>query len=96
MIVIEHLKLSELPAPWRAKLAATKNARLLDNLPELQLSAVTHMELIQGSRNRQELTLLKKDLNHRKAAILPISELVSNRAANLQFGGGAFSGRRAN
>lgn len=58
-------------------------ARLLDNLPEFRLSAVTCMELMQGCRNRQELTRLKKDLSRRQAAILPISEAVSNRAANL-------------
>jgi len=61
----------------------TGAARLLDNLPEFRLSAVTYMELMQGCRNRQELTRLKKDLSRRQAAILPISEAVSNRAANL-------------
>lgn len=58
-------------------------ARFLDGLPELSLSAVTYMELVQGCRNRQELARLKKDLSRRQAAILPVSEAISNRAAEL-------------
>jgi len=58
-------------------------AQFLDELPELRLSAVTYMELVQGCRNRQELARLKKDLNRRVAAILPVSEAISNRAAAL-------------
>lgn len=41
------------------------------------------MELVQGCRNRQELTRLKKDLDRRKARILPLSEAISKRAAEL-------------
>lgn len=58
-------------------------ARFLDGLQALRLSAVTHMELVQGCRNRQELARLKKDLGRREALVLPISEAISNRAAAL-------------
>lgn len=58
-------------------------ARFLEGLPDLALSVVTYMELVQGCRNRQELERLKKDLGRRKARILPVSEGISNRAAAL-------------
>lgn len=58
-------------------------ARFLDGLPALRLSAVTYMELVQGCRNRQELMRLKKDLGRRQARVLPVSEAISNRAAEL-------------
>ncbi len=58
-------------------------ARFLDSLPQLRLSAVTYMELVQGCRNQQELERLKKDLSQRQAAILPVSETISERAMAL-------------
>lgn len=58
-------------------------AQFLDGLPELRLSAVTYMELVQGCRNRQELERLNKDLSRRQALTLPVSEAISNRATNL-------------
>jgi predicted nucleic acid-binding protein len=58
-------------------------ARFLNELPELKLSAVTYMELVQGCRDRQELDRLRKDFSRREAAILPISEEISNRATAL-------------
>ena len=58
-------------------------AQTLESLADLQVSAVTYIELIQGCRNKQEMERLKKDLVHRKAVILPISEPVSQRAMAL-------------
>ena len=58
-------------------------ARFLEGLPDLALSVVTYMELVQGCRNRKELERLTKDLGRRKARILPVSEGISNRAAAL-------------
>lgn len=58
-------------------------AQFLNDLPSLELSAVTYMELMQGCRNQQELMRLKKDLERRQARILAVSEAISNRAANL-------------
>jgi predicted nucleic acid-binding protein len=48
--------------------------QFLDSISELRLSAVSYMELVQGCRNKQELMQLKKDLGHRKAAVLPLTE----------------------
>jgi hypothetical protein len=58
-------------------------AQFLDGLPNLSLSAVTYMELVQGMRNRQELRDLQSDLKSRNAVILPISERISERAVLL-------------
>jgi predicted nucleic acid-binding protein len=58
-------------------------AKFLDSLPELRLSAVTWMELVQGCRNRQELERLRKDVSRRHATILPVTEAISNRAMGL-------------
>jgi len=58
-------------------------ARLLDSFPDLRLSAITWMELVQGCRNRLELQRLKQDLSRRRALILPVSEAISTRAVAL-------------
>ncbi len=58
-------------------------ARLLDSLPDLRLSAITWMELVQGCRNRLELRRLKDDVSRRRALILPLSESISARAMAL-------------
>jgi predicted nucleic acid-binding protein len=49
-------------------------------LPELKLSVISWMELVQGCRNRQALERLKKDLSRRQAMILPVTEAISERA----------------
>jgi len=58
-------------------------AQFLDGLPNLSLSAVTYMELVQGMRNRRELKDLQSDLKSRNAVILPIGERISERAVRL-------------
>jgi len=58
-------------------------ARRIDILDELKISAVTYMELMQGCRNKEELTLLKKDFSARKAKVLQIDASISNRASSL-------------
>jgi predicted nucleic acid-binding protein len=58
-------------------------ARFIDGVTDLRLSSITYMELIQGCRNRQEMAQIKKDLNRRKAKILPVAEAISNRAQSL-------------
>ena len=57
--------------------------RLLDSLAEPTLSAVTYMELVQGCRDKQELSLLKKDMGMRGTRILPIDANISDRAVSL-------------
>jgi len=57
--------------------------RLLDSLAEPILSAVTCMELMQGCRDKRELSLLKKDMAARGTRILPIDANISDRAVSL-------------
>jgi predicted nucleic acid-binding protein len=49
-----------------------KAAQLLDGLPDLRVSAVAWMELVQGCRNRMELGRLKQDFGRRRAQLLPM------------------------
>jgi hypothetical protein len=58
-------------------------ARFLDNLPEISLSAVSYMELVQGCRSSRELVRLKTDLASRQAKILSINDVISDRAVLL-------------
>ncbi len=51
-----------------------KAAQYLDTLATFGLSVVTYMELVQGCRNKDEMSRLKKDLAARQATILPITE----------------------
>jgi len=56
---------------------------LLDGLATPVLSAVSYVELVQGCRNKQELTVLQQDLSARKARTLPIDDSISHRAIAL-------------
>ena len=55
-------------------------ARALDRLEDFFLSAVTYMELIQDLRNKRELQALRNTIKAWNAAILPIDEIISNKA----------------
>jgi predicted nucleic acid-binding protein len=44
------------------------------------ISVITYMELIQGMRNKNELQMLKKNLNKWNVKILQINENISTRA----------------
>jgi predicted nucleic acid-binding protein len=44
------------------------------------LSVVTYMELVQGVRNKRELDELQKALKRWNATILPITEIISEKA----------------
>ena len=52
----------------------------LDNLPEIRLSVVTYIELVQGMRNKRELRALRVTLTGLAAQILQIDEVVSGKA----------------
>ena len=52
----------------------------LDNLPEIRLSVVTYIELVQGMRNKRELRALRGTLTGLAAQILQIDEVVSGKA----------------
>ena len=51
-----------------------KAADVLDNMSSIIVSAVTYMELIQGMRNKAELSSLETTLTIWKATIFPITE----------------------
>jgi predicted nucleic acid-binding protein len=55
--------------PIRYLRGHNKAAQRLDDLPELRVSAIVWMELVQGCRNRIDLGRLKKDLGRRRAQI---------------------------
>ena len=44
------------------------------------ISAVSYMELMQGARNKQEQTLIKRFLSQLGFIVLPITEAISHRA----------------
>ena len=48
--------------------------------PDVKLSAVTYIELVQGVRNRDELRLLRRTIGQNAWQVLPLSENISHRA----------------
>ena len=60
-----------------------KAADVLDNMSSIIVSAVTYMELIQGMRNKAELSSLETTLTTWKATIFPITEEISDSAVSL-------------
>ncbi len=57
-----------------------KAYQLIENSKNFFISAITYMELVQGLRNKQELTKFRKALNGWNAQILYVSEEVSAKA----------------
>ncbi|HBC86134.1 MAG TPA: VapC toxin family PIN domain ribonuclease [Lentisphaeria bacterium] len=58
----------------------TKAAMVIDKCPELQISAVSYMELLKGARNKEELLSIRKFLADLGFQILPLDENISHRA----------------
>ena len=52
----------------------------LDEFDNIALSAVTYIELIQGTQNKQELAALNKAIKAWDADILQVNELISQNA----------------
>lgn len=52
----------------------------LDELGEINLSAITYIELMQGTRNKRELAILNKTLKAWDAQILQTNETISEWA----------------
>ena len=48
--------------------------------PTVELSAVTYMELVQGVRDKRELSLLRQAISDNAWRIVPIGEAISHRA----------------
>ncbi|MEA3285933.1 MAG: type II toxin-antitoxin system VapC family toxin [Candidatus Marinimicrobia bacterium] len=57
-----------------------KAREIIDGLPSLSISVVTYMELVQGMRNKRELTELRRALRDWKAKIVYINEEISSKA----------------
>jgi predicted nucleic acid-binding protein len=53
----------------------------LDEFEEIHLSAITYMELVQGTRTKKELAILNKTLKAWDAQILQTNEIISEWAA---------------
>ena len=49
----------------------------------LTFSAVSYLEVLKGIRNKAELAELKKMLERRSAAVLPITEAITQQAISL-------------
>jgi len=57
-----------------------KAYQLIENTDIFYISVITYMELVQGLRNKKELTHLRKALHGWKTQILYISEEISAKA----------------
>lgn len=53
---------------------------IIEDCPDIGLSAVTYMELVQGARNRKELRLLRRTIGVNIWQVFPITETISHRA----------------
>ena len=58
-------------------------AQRLDRLSGLTLSVINYLELIQGMRNKSELVAPQRMLELRKADVLPLTAVITERAVNL-------------
>ncbi len=57
-----------------------KSYEILNKNKGFKISVVTYMELVQGMRNKQELTLLRKALKNWETKIIYITEEISSKA----------------
>ena len=57
-----------------------KAFEILNKNKGFKISVVTYMELVQGMRNKQELTLLRKALKNWETKIIYITEEISSKA----------------
>jgi predicted nucleic acid-binding protein len=58
-------------------------AHRLDRLTPLTLSAMSYLELLQGMRNKEELTAVQKMFALRQANVLPLTAAITQRATEL-------------
>lgn len=59
------------------------NEKARDVIYQLEIPAIsiiTQMELVQGLRNKQEQTVLRRFLDQRGFEVLPVTEVISQRA----------------
>jgi len=55
----------------------------LNQLPNLTISAITYLELLQGIRNQAEMIAVQKSLELRHTQRLPITPAITQRAIDL-------------
>jgi predicted nucleic acid-binding protein len=60
-----------------------KATQRLDGLPQLNVSAITWLELLQGFRNQAELLAVQKSLIKRNAQHLPLTPAITATAIHL-------------
>lgn len=67
-VVIEHVKLSELPAAWRANLAIAENARVTVRIEEETQSTEAEKDLLFGMwSDREEMADVEGYMNKLRA-----------------------------
>jgi len=54
--------------------------RAMEKASSIALSSITYMELVQGVRNKEEFSSLRKTIHQHEWDILPLSENISHRA----------------
>ncbi len=57
-----------------------KAKKTIDNLEDFYISVITYMELVQGLRNKRELTLFRAAVKNWNAKILQVNEDISTMA----------------
>lgn len=67
---------------WGLKQEA-KAIQRLDELEDIQISAVVFMELLQGARNKAEQQIIETALSELGATIVPLNEEISGQAIDL-------------
>jgi predicted nucleic acid-binding protein len=67
---------------WLSRSHPAALARL-STIDPWRVSVITYMELAQGSRNKEDLAQMKKGFALTKTQILPTTETIGNRAADL-------------
>lgn len=64
---------------WHMR-GSTKAKSAINKLEQPAASHVTHMELVQGSRNKEELSAIRRFFDIRGFLTLPLSPAISQRA----------------
>lgn len=67
-VVIEHVKVSELPENWRAKLHAASNARVTVRIEEEQSAQTNDNPLFGMWRDREDMTDVESYVRTQRAA----------------------------
>lgn len=67
---------------WHLRGVAESDTRA-DALDQLNISAVTYLELLQGFRNRAEMEAVQKSLAMRNTNRLPLTPAITERAIDL-------------